>query len=163
MANTLNVSGMYSQVRHPLYLGNFLITLGIVMFVEVWWFVLIYMLAFWIYYERIMFAEEEYISGKFGETYSEWSEKTPAFIPKFKDWKSNSLHFSVKNMIKREISGFLAVIVSFTFLDFLEDFISTGILKIEISSLIALSIGLLSFFVVFILIKKTKILSVDGR
>jgi protein-S-isoprenylcysteine O-methyltransferase Ste14 len=163
VANTLNVSGMYSLVRHPLYLGNFLISLGIVMFVEVWWFVLIYMLAFWIYYERIMFAEEEYISEKFGESYLKWSENTPAFIPKFSGWKSSSLHFSVKNIIKREISGFLAIIVSFTLLDFIEDIISTGIIKIETSSKIVLSIGLLVFLLVVILIKKTRIFSVDGR
>ena len=50
VANTLNLSGMYSLVRHPLYLGNFLVSLGIVMFVEVWWFVLIFILVFWIYY-----------------------------------------------------------------------------------------------------------------
>ena len=46
VAQTLNTSGMYSLFRHPLYFGNFLIFLGLVLFVEVWWFTLIAILAF---------------------------------------------------------------------------------------------------------------------
>lgn len=60
-ADVLNTTGMYSIVRHPLYLGNFLIMLGVVMFTQVWWVILIAILSFWLYYERIIFTELEWI------------------------------------------------------------------------------------------------------
>src|SRR5262245_10107591 len=37
VADRLNTTGMYSIVRHPLYLGNFFIVLGVVIFYRVWW------------------------------------------------------------------------------------------------------------------------------
>jgi protein-S-isoprenylcysteine O-methyltransferase Ste14 len=37
VAESLNTSGVYSVVRHPLYLGNFLIGVGAVMLPMEWW------------------------------------------------------------------------------------------------------------------------------
>ena len=74
VANTLNTTGIYSVVRHPLYLGNFFMGLGIALFAHLWWLTLIYMLVFWIYYERIMFAEEAFLTNKFGNEYIKWAE-----------------------------------------------------------------------------------------
>ena len=45
---------------------------------KVWWLPVIYSLAFWIYYERIMFAEEAFLRQKFGETYRRWAATTPS-------------------------------------------------------------------------------------
>ena len=77
-AEILNTTGLYSLVRHPLYLGNFLIWLGLIMFVHTWWLVLIGILSFWLYYERIMFAEEEFLSRRFRAEFEEWAARTPA-------------------------------------------------------------------------------------
>lgn len=59
-AISLNVTGLYSIVRHPLYLGNFFIWLGISLFARHWLLSVTCMLIFWLYYERIIFAEEEF-------------------------------------------------------------------------------------------------------
>jgi len=75
-AKRLNSSGMYSLLRHPLYLGNALMWLGISLFVHVWWVVVISMLIFWIYYERIMFAEEEFYCNNLA-TSSRYGRKKP--------------------------------------------------------------------------------------
>src|SRR5262245_37019772 len=53
-AGALNTTGLYSIVRHPLYVGNFLMWLGIAAFAHSVSLVLIFVLAFWLYYERIM-------------------------------------------------------------------------------------------------------------
>lgn len=106
-AEQLNITGIYSLVRHPLYLGNFFIWLGISMFVHLWWVTLIFILVFWLYYERIMFAEEEFLRKKFGNEYVVWANKTSAFCPKFKNWEKLTLSFSLRNVLKREYSGFL--------------------------------------------------------
>ena len=45
VAEVLNTSGMYSVVRNPLYLGNFVIWLGLALFIKVWWCILIVVLC----------------------------------------------------------------------------------------------------------------------
>ena len=55
VADVLNSSGMYSMVRHPLYLGNYLIWLGISLASFNIYFAVIMSLLFCIYYERIIF------------------------------------------------------------------------------------------------------------
>ncbi len=81
VAESLNISGIYSMVRHPLYLGNYLMWIGIVLFTQNFSFAIIVSLLYWIYYERIMFAEERFLERKFGDVYLQWSKKVPAFIP----------------------------------------------------------------------------------
>jgi protein-S-isoprenylcysteine O-methyltransferase Ste14 len=73
VAAQLNTTGMYSIVRHPLYLGNFLIGFGVVLVQMVWWLPVLYILLFWLYYERIMFAEEAFFSSAICREYKEWA------------------------------------------------------------------------------------------
>ena len=77
VATVLNSTGMYSLLRHPLYLGNYLIWLGIAVTTFNIYFVVIISLLFWVYYERIMFAEERFLEDKFGNTYLNWSNTLP--------------------------------------------------------------------------------------
>lgn len=51
VAETLNTTGIYSIVRHPLYLGNFIIWFGLSLILFKWWFTLIVCLVCWVYYE----------------------------------------------------------------------------------------------------------------
>ena len=117
VAETLNTKGVYSLVRHPLYLGNFFMWLGIILYVGNAWFTVVCCLLFWVYYERIMFAEEAFLRRKFGGAYLQWSKDVPAFWPRLGGFVSSGVHFSVKNVLRREYSGFLAIFVSFAMLD----------------------------------------------
>ena len=58
IAETLNTKGVYSLVRHPLYLGNFFIWLGISIYTFNVYFLIIMITFFLFFYRRIMFAEE---------------------------------------------------------------------------------------------------------
>ena len=160
---TLNTTGMYSIVRNPLYLGNFIIILGLVLFIQVWWFALIVSLGFWLYYERIIFVEEEFLRKKFGDLFLQWAQKTPAFFPKFKNWKKPNLPFSLKTVLRREYSTFFAIITSFTFLDIAEDLFAEGKLEVSLPWAILFIVSLIIYFTLLILKKKTKILDVEGR
>jgi len=162
-ASTLNTTGMYSIVRHPLYLGNFLIILGVTLFVQTWWFTLITILAFWLYYERIIFDEEEFLEKKFGNPYLEWAKKTPIFLPKFKLWQRPKLPFSFKTVLKKEYTGFLGIIVTFTFLEVAGDLIVEGKLELAPGWIIALVVGLVLYITLRTLSKRTRILHVKGR
>ena len=113
IADTLNKTGMYSIVRHPLYVGNFLIWIAPAMLTGSFWFIIAFVLSYWIYYERIMFAEEQFLRRKFGNEYIEWSERVPAFIPNFRNYQKSNLPFSWKKVLKKEINGVFALFLIF--------------------------------------------------
>jgi len=162
-AESLNITGMYSIVRHPLYLGNFLIFFGIALFPGVWWFVIIFALAFWLYYERIIFTEEAFLRGKFGEEFVRWAERTPAFVPNFRLWKPSDLPMAFRSILQREYSGFFAIIAAFTILKTIHEFFAKHRLELDRGWIIAFAAGLLIFLVLRTLRKKTKIFEVEGR
>jgi len=115
VASTVNTTGIYSLVRHPLYLGNFFMWLGVACLTEHVWFVLLFVVCYWLYYERIMYAEETFLIEKYGETYLKWSARTPAFIPSLASWQPPSLPFSWKNVVKREMTGLYLLVLIIAF------------------------------------------------
>ena len=121
VAEVLNSTGAYSLVRHPLYLANYLMWIGIVIFTGSIWFTAVVTLLYWIYYERIMATEENFLIGKFGSAYDAWADKTPAFIPRLHGFVSASESFSLKPVLIREYSGWLATVIGFVFVSFLHD------------------------------------------
>ena len=126
VAEVLNSSGMYSTVRHPLYLGNYLIWLGISLASFNIYFVIIMSLLFWIYYERIMFAEERFLERKFGADYLNWASKLPAFLPSILNFKKSDTKFSITTVLRREYASVLAAVVGFTFIEVLRTYFSTN-------------------------------------
>lgn len=163
VADSLNTSGAYSMVRNPLYLGNFVMVLGVVLFAHLWWLTLIYTLVFWLYYERIIFAEETYLRGKFGEEYLSWANQTPIFIPKFKNYKKPDLPFSLKNVLRREYNGFFAVIICLFLSEVLGDLFLNHKLEFDWGWGVILAVGFVVWMILRTLKKRTTLLDVDGR
>lgn len=126
LADTLNTTGIYSIVRHPLYLGNFLMWFGPAMLTGHFWFMIAFILFYWLYYERIMFAEEQFLRKKFGTKYLDWSIKTPAFIPSFKNFKKSDLPFSWKKVLKKEKNGLFALFLIFCVFNIAGEFIESA-------------------------------------
>ncbi len=126
VADALNTSGWYSMVRHPLYLGNFLMWLGLVLFTENVWFILFFILLYWLYYERIMFAEEAFLRKKFGERYLEWSERTPAFLPRFRNYRKADTPFNTRRVLRAEYHILLEIPGGFLLLDIVRQYNLTG-------------------------------------
>ena len=122
VAEVLNSTGIYAIVRHPLYLGNYLIWIGIATYVLNVFFIIIISLIFWLYYERIMFAEERFLGNKFGEDYLKWSNRIPAFLPNFSKYQKSVVAFSFKTVLRREYSGVLATVIGFCFVEVLRNY-----------------------------------------
>lgn len=122
VAESLNTKGIYSTLRHPLYLGNYLMWLGLLLFTFNAYYVIIISLFFWLYYERIMFAEERFLERKYGEEYLKWSAGVPAFIPAITKFQKNTISFSVKSVLRREYSGVLAMAAGYFYIDHLRNF-----------------------------------------
>jgi protein-S-isoprenylcysteine O-methyltransferase Ste14 len=163
VANELNTTGIYSVIRHPLYLGNFLMWIGIVFFTYNLYFVIIISLGYWLYYERIMFAEERFLEKKFGDIYIDWSMKAPAFIPAFGRYKKGNIPFSVKSVLRREYSGFLATVFGFVFIDNLRILINDGTFNIYRASNITLIVTLIIVLILRTLKHHTTLLNETGR
>jgi protein-S-isoprenylcysteine O-methyltransferase Ste14 len=161
-ASELNTSGMYSVVRHPLYVGNFLMALGLVASVKVAWLALSFCLIYALYYERIMIAEEGFLRKKFGDAYNQWAENTPAFMPRLSQWRAPNLYFSWRMVLRREYPGVLVVISGFLLLEIGEE----ALIEHE-----AMHRGVIDLFIVGIFIvsalrflkKKTDILLTPDR
>lgn len=111
IADSLNTSGWYATCRHPLYFGNFLIWMGVALLSTSWWFVAVVILVFWLYYERIMYAEEAFLKEKFGEVFEKWAQQTPAFVPQFWRWKQPVNSFSWRKALLQEKSGMLNLMI----------------------------------------------------
>lgn len=147
-AAVLNTLGMYSVVRHPLYLGNFLIILGLLLSTGLWHLTFIGILAFAIYYERIMMAEEKFLLARFGQAFLAWSRRTPAFFPRFSQWRKPTLPFSWRMVVRREISTWLGLVTAFLFMDVAEDYIAEARWDLDAEWLLAWAVLLIAYVLI---------------
>ena len=163
VANTLTTTGIYSVVRHPLYLGNYLIFVGIALWPHVWWLAGLTTCIYALYYERIMLAEEAFLRERFGETFEAWAERTPAFVPKLHGWKPSTVSFCWRTVLQREYNALILIAGIFFVFDLIGDSFAEGHLRI--------GYGWFGFFLGIFLIfatlrtlkKRTKLLQVEGR
>ncbi|MBN1951876.1 MAG: DUF1295 domain-containing protein [Bacteroidales bacterium] len=162
VADSLNTSGIYSVVRHPLYLGNFFMWLGPVMFTGHIWFIVAVCLFYWIYYERIMYAEEQFLRRKFGDSYLSWSEGVPAFMPAFRKFRKSKLGFSWKFVLKKEKNGLAAVFIIFCLLDVLGELV-TGYMEFNYVLMALCFLTSLFYLVLKYLKHKTQVLNESDR
>lgn len=162
-AKALNATGIYSVVRHPLYLGNFFIWIGIVCFVGNPWFIVIAALLFWLYYERIMFSEEAFLEREFGQEFIDWSMKTPAFVPSWKHFKKSNARLSFKTLLRREYPGISAAMIGFLFVDFIRNWVILGKPQWLVSHGLVLFVALLISFVLRTLKHHTDVLREEDR
>ncbi|HKJ02856.1 MAG TPA: methyltransferase, partial [Longimicrobiales bacterium] len=110
-AETLNTEGLYSQVRHPLYLGNYFMWIGVAVLAGKPTAILVTTLAFWLYYERIMMAEERFLWERFGDVFGAWASETPPFVPRLRGWRPWPYPFSFRFVLGRDyqaLYGFVA-------------------------------------------------------
>lgn len=167
-ADALNTTGMYSLVRHPLYFGNFLTFLGIVLTIKSVLFVLFATCAYLLYYERIMLAEEQFLDQRYGDTYRRWAASTPAFLPRLTGWIAPALPFSWRSALRREFHGVFLVATLFLVTElsesiFIEGHSFAGALVDE-WIWVAIFAGCAVFYIVVMTVKKrTRWLDVTGR
>ncbi|MFO7721660.1 MAG: methyltransferase [Bacteroidales bacterium] len=163
IAEKLNTSGVYSLVRHPLYLGNFLMWMGVILYTSHTLLLVVAVAFFWIYYERIMFAEEAFIKRKFGTDFTSWAAITPPFIPRLYGYITPELPFSVRNVLKREYTGFALTILCFSLINFLKHWSYHGKPFLDMLWQILLPFSLVLYFTLRSLKKHTTVLNVEGR
>jgi len=76
-------TGPYAMVRHPLYLGHFLIASGFCVTADSLIAFIIVSIAFFIIYIPTWKNEEKYLTELFGDTYTDFMANTPALLPRW--------------------------------------------------------------------------------
>ena len=158
VATVLNTTGKYSVVRHPIYLGNFFMWLGVSLFHGIWWVPLIFSLVFCLHYERIMFAEEEFLECKFGSEFEDWARRTPAFIPRFSQWVAPALPFSWRKVLKGENASLTGAITIFGGLSLIEQLAMEEELRIDALWQVLVPVTWIAFVVLRFLKRHTSLL-----
>lgn len=88
----LTTCGPYAHVRHPLYLGTFLVLLGFMIMLRVHWIVsfLILLIVIGFIYSSTIKSEERMLEDKFGQDYLYYKKNVPAFIFRIISYKGES-------------------------------------------------------------------------
>lgn len=126
LAETLNTTGAYSLTRHPLYFANVVMWLGPVLVPRSAWLVAVITLACWLFYERIIFAEEEFLRQEFGAAHLAWAGRTPAFLPSPRGWTPAARAFNLRAVLRREYSGFFQLVLVFVAINAMQWRAATG-------------------------------------
>ena len=137
--------------------------LGIVLFLHDWMLTALISAGYWIYYERIVVAEEDFLRSKYPESYDEWADRTPAFLPRLSGYVKPPLPFSIRQVLRREYSGYFAVVLILFCLEVGGDHVVEGRLQFE-----PVWVGfVVASFVIYITLrslkKYTSVLDVAGR
>lgn len=161
-AVSLNVTGSYSVVRHPLYVGNYFMWLGVAMFTQSLTVVALFSLVYWIYYERIMMAEEAFLHERFGETFRQWAARTPAFLPDPQLWHPPANPVNWRIVLRREYSGAFAVVAIFSVLEFIGDSAAEGMWDFEPGWVAILGVATCAYLAIMYLKRRTHLLDLSA-
>jgi protein-S-isoprenylcysteine O-methyltransferase Ste14 len=106
----LTTSGPYRYTRNPLYFGNLLIGLGIVIASQSWWVLGCAFVVFVIFYPVIILSEKQKMEELFPLEYAEYVRHVPLFFPSyFSTWPRQRERFDwaryKKNKELRAIIG----------------------------------------------------------
>lgn len=84
----LATSGPYAYVRHPLYVGNHLITVGFCLAASLWWGFLVWIVFSLFYYPQTIAHEDKLLARLFPGQWEAWAKETQALTPRLTPYKS---------------------------------------------------------------------------
>ena len=122
IAEKLNTSGIYSLLRNPLYLANYLNWLGVILLLSNKLITLIISSLFAILYYKIILVEENFLLQKFKEEYKSYYSNTPRIIPSFKNWRKPINKFNLKKSLINIKNGLLGISVLFFIINSIENY-----------------------------------------
>jgi protein-S-isoprenylcysteine O-methyltransferase Ste14 len=103
-ADDLVTEGIFNHCRNPLYVGNILMLLGVGILSNSLIYVAIVMPLFMLIYHAIVLAEENFLRGKFDESYVAYCKRVNRWIPSFAGLSATftSMEFKWKRWILKE-------------------------------------------------------------
>ncbi len=129
-SHALIQGGPYQVVRNPMYLGIFLIGLGVVLAVFRWWAIIVFVVVFIIRYILLIYKEEKKLLAMFSESYSEYCRKVPRIFPALSSIiKLDVVEYLPIKIIwfKKEIGSILTLLLLTLLVEFWKDISKLGI------------------------------------
>ena len=163
VAKSLNTTGLYSIVRHPLYLGNFFTWIGLAIATGSWWALPVTIGAFGLFYGQIILVEEAFLRTRFGEQHATWASVTPALVPALSQWRPPRLPFAPRIVLRQEYYGWFTAVVFFAVLEIAAQYQATGRVRLAAGWLVALTTVGGVAGTLRVLQRKTSLLDVEGR
>lgn len=105
-ADRLVTGGFYAHSRNPMYAGNILIALGLLLLIGNPWAILFGGLFTLFAYHAITRSEEVYLTERFGDTYRAYVARTPRCLPRLRGLivTLRSYHFDWRGVVVKEYS-----------------------------------------------------------
>lgn len=163
IAHCLNTSGWYSVCRNPLYLGNYIIGLGFAATLHDPVLVMAYTASLWLYYERIIAAEESFLAEEFGQEYRDWANRTPVIFPAFHLWEKPAMNFCWRTALRREYSAILLIPLVFFLVNMAEHYRIERRVTVDRGFAGILLVSAVVYVTLRTLKKHTRMLDVAGR
>ncbi len=160
-ASRLNTLGPYSVVRHPLYLGNTLVAVGLSLFTATWFLPVIVALASLLYHERICVREEVFLEGRFGDAFRAWAARVPALVPAISRYRPSDGSFRWRKVFAREFHALFVIGAGLLFLDVLGHLFRTGRPAANPVWVAVFAVTAVLFLVLTVLKKWTRVLSIS--
>lgn len=117
-ADDLVIEGFYAHTRNPMYVANYLMTVGLgLMYGSPW--VYFFVIPFFTYvYLSIVVAEENFLRGKFGPAYDEYCRKVNRFVPDFRGLRQSleKFNYDWKKVIRKEYGTFFGLVFALNFI-----------------------------------------------
>ncbi|MEW6369274.1 MAG: isoprenylcysteine carboxylmethyltransferase family protein [Acidobacteriota bacterium] len=79
----LAMQGPYAYTRNPLYVGNLLIGIGVVIGSARWWLVAAYLAYYCVFYAATIRHEATVLAGLFGDEFEDYRKRVPALFPRY--------------------------------------------------------------------------------
>ncbi|MGH7308032.1 MAG: methyltransferase family protein [Candidatus Rokuibacteriota bacterium] len=160
-AASLNTTGPYSIVRHPLYVANGMIVVSLALFMHGWIAPIAVTVLTIVYYACIAWREEQFLRERFGPAFGEWAAQVPAVVPVHPGrYVRPARPFQWKVAVRREFYAATLILVAPFFVDMAEDFQETGQLVFDPVWVATATLGVLLFVVLRYLKKHTSVLTV---
>jgi protein-S-isoprenylcysteine O-methyltransferase Ste14 len=103
-ARNLVQGGLFAHCRNPLYLGNFIILLGVGIASNSILFLSVGMAFFTFAYAAIIAAEENYLRNKFGQEFEDYCQRVNRLVPDFSGLRQtlSGMRFNWRRLITAE-------------------------------------------------------------
>lgn len=116
----LTQGGPYAFTRNPLYLGSFIMALGIIIAGQGYWLLIAFGAFFALFYYPVMKAEENELLQSHGREFTEYAARVPRFFPRLPgDCRGSSTFLWSRVLRNREHRTFMGLAFALVLLIFL--------------------------------------------
>lgn len=109
----LTVSGPYSYVKNPLYIGSILITAGFCILADNIYLLAAAMFMFCFHYipykKRV---EGDRLKRLFGKAYEDYDEQVPEYLPRWTPYSKERVSWRFRNFIENSEEGILLMVIA---------------------------------------------------